>query len=331
MNISVAMTTYKSKTYVKEQLESIFCQTRLPDEIVICDDASPDDTVEYLEKIVKSAPKEIHIVIHKNIKNLGYQRNFEGCIKKCHGDVLFLCDADDVWDIQKIEKVMNVFERDDDVVMCFHDAFIIDGDGKKTGDSVNIGWDKRNDKTNSIELARMELMRTGCPNGMVMAISKKLVDFTLPFREEYGHDEWLIMCAPLLGKIVTLDDKLAYYRRHSSNTSGNKLNLKAKFKKLDRGGWFLHPGRLSNVYVDYMKRYGDLLDDETKSILEKRLYFDAEFAKIESLEKFGVFVLLKLLFNGIYLMFRGNIKMFVLDELYLMYHVWDYIKAKKHK
>ena len=100
------MTTYKSKTYVKEQLESIFCQTRLPDEIVICDDASPDDTVEYLEKIVKSAPKEINIVIHKNIKNLGYQRNFEGCIKKCHGDVLFLCDADDVWDSQKIEKVM---------------------------------------------------------------------------------------------------------------------------------------------------------------------------------------------------------------------------------
>ena len=150
------MTTYKSKTYVKEQLESIFCQTRLPDEIVICDDASPDDTVEYLEKIVKSAPKEIHIVIHKNIKNLGYQRNFEGCIKKCHGDVLFLCDADDVWDIQKIEKVMNVFERDDDVVMCFHDAIIIDSAGNVTGDSLNAGWDTRKDKTDSKALLELE-------------------------------------------------------------------------------------------------------------------------------------------------------------------------------
>ena len=45
MRVSIAMATYNGSAYVAEQLDSFARQTRLPDELVICDDCSTDDTV----------------------------------------------------------------------------------------------------------------------------------------------------------------------------------------------------------------------------------------------------------------------------------------------
>ena len=45
MIISVVMTTYNGEKYILEQLESIRCQTRIPDEVIIKDDCSKDKTV----------------------------------------------------------------------------------------------------------------------------------------------------------------------------------------------------------------------------------------------------------------------------------------------
>ena len=46
MKVSVGMTTYNSAQFLREQLDSIFRQTVLPDELVIFDDASTDDTID---------------------------------------------------------------------------------------------------------------------------------------------------------------------------------------------------------------------------------------------------------------------------------------------
>ena len=54
MKVSVGMTTYNSSKYVREQLDSIFLQTVLPDEIIICDDCSTDNTVNILKEYMRS-------------------------------------------------------------------------------------------------------------------------------------------------------------------------------------------------------------------------------------------------------------------------------------
>ena len=45
LRVSIAMATYDGAAFVEEQLESIAAQTRPPDELVMVDDASNDDTV----------------------------------------------------------------------------------------------------------------------------------------------------------------------------------------------------------------------------------------------------------------------------------------------
>ena len=54
MKVSVALCTYNGAPYIEKQLESILNQTRLPDEIVLSDDGSGDDTVLRARKLLSA-------------------------------------------------------------------------------------------------------------------------------------------------------------------------------------------------------------------------------------------------------------------------------------
>ena len=56
MQISIAMATYNGAKYLQEQLDSFLHQTRLPDELVVCDDGSTDATLEILKAFRQQAP-----------------------------------------------------------------------------------------------------------------------------------------------------------------------------------------------------------------------------------------------------------------------------------
>ena len=66
--ISVALCTYNGELYLKEQLGSIFKQTRLPDEIIVCDDCSTDSTLKILDEFSKNST--VPFKIYVNVKNL---------------------------------------------------------------------------------------------------------------------------------------------------------------------------------------------------------------------------------------------------------------------
>ena len=74
-SISVAICTYNGARYVREQLESIANQTQLPDEVVICDDVSEDDTLNILNDFASQGRFAVRIVA--NSERLGPARNFE--------------------------------------------------------------------------------------------------------------------------------------------------------------------------------------------------------------------------------------------------------------
>ena len=91
--ISVVLTTYNGEKFLKEQLDSLYNQTMLPDEIVVVDDCSNDKTVEILEKYKNTKGLRYYV----NDVNIGVNKNFEKAIKLCQGDYIALCDQDDIW------------------------------------------------------------------------------------------------------------------------------------------------------------------------------------------------------------------------------------------
>ena len=122
--VSIAMAAYNGADYLSEQLSSFLLQTRLPDELVVCDDASSDSTVSIIEEFALRAPFEVRLI--KNKQNLGYIRNFEKALSLCQGDLIFLSDQDDVWFPEKVCYIEKFFLKDAARLLVIHDGKLFD-------------------------------------------------------------------------------------------------------------------------------------------------------------------------------------------------------------
>src|SRR4030095_10826576 len=121
---SVAMCTYNGARYVGEQLDSIASQTRPPDELVVCDDRSSDETVQIVEQFAASAKFPVSLEV--NSQNLGSTKNFEKAIEICEGDLIALADQDDVWVPSKLEIIEREFDAVPASGLVFTDAEVVD-------------------------------------------------------------------------------------------------------------------------------------------------------------------------------------------------------------
>ena len=107
LSLSIALASYNGERYIAEQLDSIARQTRLPDELIISDDASGDATPAIALDFARQAPFPVKVL--QNSERAGSTRNFEIAIRACTGDIIFLCDQDDVWYPNKISLVEERF------------------------------------------------------------------------------------------------------------------------------------------------------------------------------------------------------------------------------
>ena len=143
MKISVAMCTYNGERYIAEQIRSILEQTQKPDEILICDDLSSDETRNILTKFASNNPV---IKLFFNENNLGFVKNFEKAISLCSGEIVFLSDQDDVWKKNKIEEMIKIFHQFPKISYVFSNADAFNENEKLSytlWDSVNFSSEKQ--------------------------------------------------------------------------------------------------------------------------------------------------------------------------------------------
>lgn len=87
-------------------LESVL----LPDEVLIYDDRSTDGTYEYVQEYIDRY--SLHTwKVYRNKENKGYSLNFSDAIDSAKGKLIFLCDQDDIWHSDKIEKMSKIMEE----------------------------------------------------------------------------------------------------------------------------------------------------------------------------------------------------------------------------
>ena len=108
--ISVVISTYNGEKYIVQQLLSIVEQTIIPNEVVIVDDCSTDNTFSIIENFIEKH-NGINWKLFRNDINLGWKKNFINAILKAEGDIIFTCDQDDVWNKQKIEIMSYVMHK----------------------------------------------------------------------------------------------------------------------------------------------------------------------------------------------------------------------------
>lgn len=203
MKISVCMATYNGEAFIREQLDSILVQLGADDEVVISDDSSKDQTTSIIEAL--NDPR-IHLLKDQKFGSAIF--NFENAIKHASGDVIFLSDQDDIWLPGKVEKMKAKFPEFNLVVS---DCIITDENLKEIAPSMyRINRSGRGLIRNTIKNAYL---------GCTMAFDRKVLKFALPFPSDIPmHDMWLGFVADMFCRVIFIEDKLVYYRRHSSNT-----------------------------------------------------------------------------------------------------------------
>lgn len=206
MRVSVAMATFNGAAYLQAQLESISSQTRPPDELVVCDDGSSDQTVEIIEKFSSTVAFPVKIIC--NPINLGYSANFSKAIRHCDGDVIFISDQDDVWLPEKIATVLPEFyleERKFWVVI--NDQIISDNELRTSGDTI-FGASR------ALGFPVSELTAGSCT-----AISRLFATKIMPSPASVPYDSWIHRVAVAFQCRSVINIPLQYYRRHMDNTS----------------------------------------------------------------------------------------------------------------
>ena len=219
MKVSIAMATYNGAEYLQDQLDSFINQTRLPDELVIIDDCSADNTLEIITEFSKKAPFEVFFSV--NNKNLGYTGNFNEALTKTTGDIIFLSDQDDVWLPDKIRIVTEAAIKNPQIMVVMNDAYLTD------------------DQLNKIGCTKLDqILSSGQhENGFVMgcccAVRKEFLDICLPIpRSIRGHDNWIVGFAARMERRLVLPDVLQLYRRHQNNESKYIANSTKKITKI---------------------------------------------------------------------------------------------------
>ena len=213
--VSVAMATYNGQQWLGEQLASIAAQTRPPDELVISDDASTDDTLRIARNFAEAAP--FKVLVDEHMERVGSARNFDRSLSACSGDVVFLADQDDIWLPTKIEAVTKRME-DTGAPLAFHNALFVDA-----ADVVH-GADMFE------RIRGMGLAPDAACKGCCTAVTRQVLDAALSIPG--GHDAWLHAVARAIGTPTFIDTPLIRYRLHANHTSRTELNrLDGSFRR----------------------------------------------------------------------------------------------------
>lgn len=176
-----------------------------------------------LEKLrVLAEARGVVVRITRNTQNLGYVANFEAALQDASGDVLFLCDQDDVWHPDKLVTLVAEFERRPGLLLLCSDARRIDmaGEGMRRSLFDVLKMSRR-------ELQRIHagegfavLLRRSLATGATVALRRPLLVDALPFPPGWVHDEWLAIIAAALRGFDCIEDALIDYRQYDDNQLG---------------------------------------------------------------------------------------------------------------
>ena len=256
--VSVVITTCNLELYLEEAILSVLKQTRIPDEIIIADDHSTDET----EKIFERFKGKVIVIRHEN--KIGALKNTLSGLMEASGDIIGFLDADDSWMPDKLEKIVAEFEKDEQYVIISHDHEHMDEQGHflDKEDDTNSNVNRITQNYSPDEWGRIFrksiLFREGYWFGSAYMVRRSVIDM-VSFNRMIGENEELarwsfldLVMGPYIvatnpkGKIGFVNEKLFRYRSHHSNSSGSTADRQRAMSSLQRSQYV---NRLTRIAI----------------------------------------------------------------------------------
>ncbi len=230
MKITVILTSYNHKKYLRESIESVLNQTYQDFKLIIVDDCSRDGSWDIIQEYKKK---------NKNITAIGHDYNWgsgaaeyivrnhikEGWIALQH--------SDDIWALDKLEKQVEYAKKNPECAAIFTNAQVIDDEGNEYSDKDGFYYHLFSAKNRSrYEWLNYFFYQGNCLCHPSILIKKEAYQddgfFRKGLRQIPDFVKWIQVCKKY--EIHVLQEALVKFRFHSSgkNTSGMRVDTQIR-------------------------------------------------------------------------------------------------------
>jgi len=250
VTVSAVIPVYNNGPYVASALQSVLAQTRPPEEVIVVDDGSTDDTAAVLARY----HDQIRYVYQVNrgepsARNRG--------IREANGDYIAFLDGDDLWLPHKLERQMRYFEEFPSCALVYADMSTFDEYG-----IIDISVKSRPKMTLPTGRIFLHLLRRPLFGSGTVIFRKNCVETVGAFDESLlvgsDYEMWLRIARHF--EVGAIDEPLLQYRHHPTMST--------------RGiGRQLHNGLPWEVAVvtKILQRYPDAIDELGTRVIERRI------------------------------------------------------------
>lgn len=215
-SVDVVIITYNQENFIKDTISSVLNQSyENIGKIIVADDGSTDKTPSIVESYAANNPL-IESVLAKN--NKGIAHNMNRALKRVNADYISILGGDDIMLPQKIEKQVNYFIINSDVVACAHDTDVFDSStGKSLGKfSEVISFNKIKGKAGVESIFDPSICNCG---SSMMYRTEKIPEWGFDERLKYWNDFLFDAEVLMKGKVGFIDEILGRYRVHDDNVT----------------------------------------------------------------------------------------------------------------
>jgi len=232
-SISCVIPCYNCQNFISKTVESIITQTIKPQEIILVNDASIDNTLDILKRIESQYLNKVRVLDLEKNQGASYARNYG--VENAKGKYILFMDSDDIAEITLIEEYLDRLGKlngkiKDEYILSYSAYLQIDEKGNQLSDTI------RGIQVDPEEILGYELVRNYIISTSGVLVKKDYFIKTGGFNEKIRYSEdwdlWLKLAQ--LGGFAYVDKPLIKIRRHGTNLSsqvdkmleGEKLVLK---------------------------------------------------------------------------------------------------------
>lgn len=283
--IVILLATYNGEKYIRQQLKSLFEQTNQNFRLVVHDDGSSDATAEIINEYRDKYPDRIEIFYGNSCG--GPKENFLWMLGRVEADYYLFCDQDDVWLPEKLQRSMDALASEEDnyrsskeevpPVCVFTDMRVVDEELNTLSDSF-IRYIGRVPENTAYTQILIDNPAAGCTMCFNRALRDLVVDLapSVDLNNIPMHDAFVLEIAAIMGKVVAIDEPLAYYRQTGHNAMGAVTESES-----DKASRNIEDLKQGNIF------------QKKKAFVEESRLFAAEILKADWLPKDKKNVLLR--------------------------------------
>lgn len=253
MKTSVVLCAYNGEMFILDQLNSILNQSTLPDEIILVNDCSTDETHSILCNFIKKQKISCKYVVNES--NMGVAYSFAKGIEYVSNDIIIFSDQDDIWMPNRVYRIKEEFSKYKKMEVFFSNGWLIDSESNLIKGSLfsSFGFDFFLRFLFKIGFCDFVLTKKFVVTGATMAVKTTFAKSFYKTKNNHLHDMFLSVLSSHLKTINFTNEKLIYYRIHQNQTVGVSSKKQTK-------NFLGHKIDLGKKYFDDLLFFDDIFN-----------------------------------------------------------------------